>query len=504
MESLIWLGAAALERQPPLASHPYAVPAAVHAHAARAGHERLGRPADKKGWPHNFVFNFYNICYNSFQRRVAPRRIGNSTQRISFGLAGRWNIKHQMRGGLRLSMKIADRLKDKRILIWGYGREGKSTERFINTFCSVKKLSVFEGKAEEIDENEYDYIIKSPGIKAEPYREKYTSQTELFLEEFAPQTIGITGTKGKSTTSSMLYHALRVCWGENVKLVGNIGLPCLDYYGEYNQDTVIVFEMSCHQLSHLKYSPHVAVFLNLFEDHLDYYGTYENYFSAKKNITLHQGAKDFFLYGNNVPAIDTPAQKSMISHETALPFQMKLAGEHNQFNARFVYQICTELYHCSGEETRQAIETFDGLPHRMQFVANVDEVDYYDDSISTIPQATIEAIKSISHVKTVLIGGMDRHISYDTLIEFIASHPEYTYILSYESGRRIYEAVSGLPCCHYQSTLSKAVALAKAITPKGGACLLSPAAASYGYFKNFEDRGNAYARLVLGEDQEKR
>ena len=103
-----------------------------------------------------------------------------------------------------------------------------------------------------------------------------------------------------------------------------------------------------------------------------------------------------------------------------------------------------------------------------------------------------------------MIGGMDRHISYDILIEFIASHPEYTYILSYESGRRIYEAVSGLPCCHYQSTLSEAVALAKAITPKGGACLLSPAAASYGYFKNFEDRGNAYARLVLGEDQEKR
>lgn len=399
-------------------------------------------------------------------------------------------------------MKIIDRLNDKKILIWGYGREGKSTERFINTFCSVKSLSVFEGKADEIDESEYDYIIKSPGIKVDFYSEKYTSQTELFLEEFAPQTIGITGTKGKSTTSSMLYHALRACRGENVTLVGNIGLPCLDYYSQYKTDTIIVFEMSCHQLSHLKYSPHVAVFLNLFEDHLDYYGTPEHYFSAKKNITLHQGAEDFFYCGPNVPAIDTPAQKRMISRETPLSFQMKLAGEHNQFNAKFVYQICTELYGCSGEETRRAIERFSGLPHRMQFVANVNEVDYYDDSISTIPQATIEAVKSIPHIKTVLIGGMDRHINYDILIEFITRHPEYTYILSYESGRRIYEAVSDLPCCHYQSTLSEAVSLAKAITPKGGACLFSPAAASYGYFKNFEERGDAYAQLVLGKDQE--
>lgn len=399
-------------------------------------------------------------------------------------------------------MRIIDRLKDKKILIWGYGREGKSTEHFINTFCSVKKLSVFEGTADEIDENEYDYIIKSPGIKADAYHEKYTSQTELFLEEFAPQTIGITGTKGKSTTSSMLYHALRACRGENIQLVGNIGLPCLDYYSEYNKDTLIVFEMSCHQLSHLRRSPHVAVFLNLYEDHLDYYGTFEHYFSAKKNITLHQGADDFFFYGDSLPAIGTRAKKRMISYEAPLSFDMRLTGDHNQFNARFVYTICTELYGCSERDVRRAIGSFEGLPHRMQLVASISGVDYYNDSISTIPQATIEAIKSIPNVKTVLIGGMDRHINYDILIEFIRRHPEYTYILSYESGRRIYQEVSDLPCCRYQNTLSEAVALAKAVTPEGGACLFSPAAASYGYFKNFEERGDAYARLVLGEDAE--
>ena len=394
-------------------------------------------------------------------------------------------------------MRIIERLKNKRILIWGYGREGKSTEQFINTFCSVKSLSIFEGKPDELNESKYDCIIKSPGIKVGTYSKKYTSQTELFLEEFASQTIGITGTKGKSTTSSMLYHVLRTCMGENVQLVGNIGLPCLDYYSEYNKDSIIIYEMSCHQLSHLKYSPHIAVFLNLYEDHLDYYGTYENYFSAKKNITLHQNAEDYFFCGNNVPLIDTNAKKRILSYDMPASYDMKLTGKHNQFNARFVYTICTELYGCSDKETRQAIESFVGLPHRMQFVANVGEVDYYNDSISTIPQATIEAIKSISNVKTVLIGGMDRHINYDILIEFITDHPEYTYILSYESGHRIYEKVCYMPCFYYESTLSKAVALAKRITPKGRACLFSPAAASYGYFKNFEERGNAYMQIVL-------
>lgn len=393
-------------------------------------------------------------------------------------------------------MRIVDRLRNKNILIWGYGREGKSTERFINTFCSVKSLSVFEGKAAEINESEYDYIIKSPGIKVDTYSEKYTSQTELFLEEFASQTIGVTGTKGKSTTSSMLYHALQACKGANVKLVGNIGLPCLDYYGEYNKNTIIVFEMSCHQLSHLRHSPHIAVFLNLYEDHLDYYGTYNNYFSAKKNITLHQSSADFFFYGDGIPTINTLAQKRLISHDMPLTFNMRLIGEHNQFNARFVHAICTQLYGCPDKEVRQAIESFEGLHHRLQLVAHINSVDYYDDSISTIPQATIEAIKSIPHVKTVLIGGMDRHINYDILVEFIRLHPEYTYIFSYESGRRIYEMVSDMPCCHYESTLSDAVALAKSTTPKGGACLLSPAAASYGHFKNFEERGEAYAKIV--------
>lgn len=395
-------------------------------------------------------------------------------------------------------MKVTERLHNKDILIWGYGREGKSTERFINTFCSVKSLSIFEGAAEEIDEACYDYIIKSPGIKVDVYSEKYTSQTELFLEEFSGQTIGITGTKGKSTTASLLYHVLRHCKGDNVYLVGNIGVPCLDYYEKYNDETIIVNEMSCHQLSHLRYSPHVAVLLNLYEDHLDYYETPENYFTAKKNITSHQGSQDYLFYGHELSSIETLAQKIMISPASSTPFEMALLGEHNQFNAQFVYAICTRLYGCTDSEVREAIASFEGLPHRMQFVATVDGIDYYNDSISTIPQATIQAINSIPNVTTVLIGGMDRDIDYSILIAFVKEHSEFSYIFSYQSGQRIYQDVEDLPYCHYVPTLCDAVELARTITPSGTVCLFSPAAASYGYFSNFEARGDAFMECVRG------
>ena len=392
-------------------------------------------------------------------------------------------------------MKITERLHNKRVLIWGYGREGKSTEHFIKTFCSVAKLDIFEGTAADINEDEYDYIIKSPGIKVDAYSEKYTSQTELFLEEFAQQTIGITGTKGKSTTASLLYHVLHECKGDDVYLVGNIGVPCLDHYADYGEESIIVYEMSCHQLSHLRYSPRIAVLLNLYEDHLDYYGTPENYFAAKKNITVHQHEGDYLFYGANVTDINTPAHTRHITTPHT-PFTMRLLGEHNQYNAHFVYEICTQLYDCSERDVRESIACFDGLPHRMQYVGTFGGISYYNDSISTIPQATIQAIRSLPDVKTVIIGGMDRDINYDELISFIQENPELSYILSYESGQRIYREVGDLSYCHYVDDLETAVDTAARITPPGTACLFSPAAASYGHFRNFEDRGDTFMRRV--------
>lgn len=397
-------------------------------------------------------------------------------------------------------MTIVERLNNKKVLIWGYGREGKSTENFIREHCVGVEVEIFEGKREEIEESKYDYIIKSPGIYVENYGENYISQTELFLEEFKGQTIGITGTKGKSTTSSLIYHVLSKAKGDNVFLVGNIGFPCLDYYDRIDSDSIIVFEMSCHQLSHLKFSPHVAVFLNLYEDHLDYYKTLENYFNKKKNITLNQSEDDYFYCGDNVPDFYTKAQKTVINYNDSQSFDMKLKGEHNQFNARFVYRICNEIYGVDGEFIRESIKSFNGLEHRLQNIGNVNGVDFYNDSISTIPNATIRAIESVKNTKTVIIGGMDRHINYDVLIDYIKANNNYNYILSYESGKRIFDSLPKMENLYYVSDLKASVELAKRITPSGCACVFSPAAASYGYFKNFEERGKAYTDLVLNNN----
>ena len=398
-------------------------------------------------------------------------------------------------------MKITEKLDNKRILIWGKGREGKSSEKFLLEHCPGATFEMVEGSEDDIQKlsGNFDYILKSPGIITKIPDPKYISQTRLFMEEFRSKVVGITGTKGKSTTSSLLYHVLHDVRNGNAILCGNIGLPCFDYYDDISEDTIVVYELSCHQLSDLETSPHIAVFLNLYEDHLDRYITMENYFSAKKNITIHQGPDDFLFYGNDVPEIETKAKKILLSFDRSMSFNMKLQGAHNQFNATFVYRICTEVFGLDPDEVKKSIETFTGLHHRLEFVGNFDGIDFYNDSISTIPQATIQAATSIQNTGTLLIGGMDRGIDYTTLIAFIKEHSEYQYICAYESGRRIYDEVGDLPYCHLVSDIKESVEMARKITPKGKACIMSPAAASYTHFKDFEARGEKFCQLVKGE-----
>ncbi len=389
------------------------------------------------------------------------------------------------------------KLNNKKILIWGYGREGKSTERFLLSHYPDSQVSVFEGVGEDIDFDAYDLVFKSPGINTEIKNDKITSQTELFLSQFGRQTIGITGTKGKSTTSSLMYTVLSSRKGKKTLLVGNIGYPCLDFYDEIDEDTVVVFELSCHQLNNCKYSPHIAVFLNLFEDHLDYYKTKENYFRAKANIAKHQTENDHYYFGSTVPFIETKAAKTVLPEMYGHIYDIPLLGEHNQFNANVVYMICSAHFGMSDEEIRECFRTFRGLPHRMEHIGKSGGVDYYDDSISTIPEATIQAIESVPNVKTVIIGGMDRGIDYSVLVEYMREHRDLTYILAYPSGERIYDSVKDLSCCIPVKDLKEAVREAKRLTPAGSACVLSPAAASYGFFKNFEERGDRFRELVL-------
>lgn len=409
---------------------------------------------------------------------------------------------------------IINKLSNKRILIFGYGREGKSTEEFIKKHVSVKSLDIFEGKREEIDESKYDFIIKSPGIVMLEDNPKYTSQTELFLDEYSERTIGITGTKGKSTTSSMIAHVLYQC-GKKAILLGNIGKPCFDMIDEIEEtDATVVFELSCHQLLHINKAPHIAVFLNLFEEHLDYYGTMDKYFGAKAHIISHQKKGDFALLGENVPNTKEIMSESehIVIKCPHIDYKLNILGEHNKLNAEFVYYIATELCKLNSRDVVSSIESFTGLPHRLEFFGNIDGIDFYDDSISTIPEACINATECVKNAETVIVGGMDRGIDYDILVDFIRERQDIKFILCYATGERIFKMITGQDEIEtfsesepisfdnsnfvYVSDLNEAVALAKIATGKGNACILSPAAPSYGYFKNFEERGEIFKSLI--------
>ena len=391
-------------------------------------------------------------------------------------------------------MKTYDRFDNRKILIWGYGREGRSTEEFLKKFCRAKSVEVFEGKREDIREDDYDYIIKSPGIVMDDDDPKFTSQTQIFLENYRDNTVGITGTKGKSTTSAMLHHVLDAA-GKKALLLGNIGEPCLDHFGDIDDDTIVVFEMSCHQLAHVTVSPHVAVFLNIFEEHLDYYKTVERYFAAKANITKFQTSSDHLFKGSGVTGLESAARIHVIDPENVPEYDLSILGHHNDYNAHFVHEIASKIYGVDDGVIRHALSQFKGLAHRLQHIGCIDGIDCYDDSISTIPSATIEATEAVKNAGTILIGGMDRGISYDDLIAFIDSNTQYNYIFSYDSGKRIYDSIIKRDNCIYKETLAEAVSYAKEITPKGRAIILSPASASYGYFKNFEERGEVFKQL---------
>ena len=409
---------------------------------------------------------------------------------------------------------IRDFLRNKSILILGFGQEGKSTYNFIKKYVNYKSLAVSDKSKPNVDETVYfgddyvnsvtgyDIVIKSPGIPFFdiPKGVFVTSQTELMLMANKKNMIGVTGTKGKSTTSSLIYCMLKD-FGKDVRLVGNIGIPIFDCLEEITDETLLVCEMSSHQLENVRYSPHVAVILNIFEEHLDHYKSYEDYQLAKVNIFRYQKEEDVVIYSNDNSLVCKYISKYANAKKFSFPYdydvKTNLVGEHNKKNI-MAARLTAHSYGVSEESILKTLKDFNGLPHRLEFVGEFDEIKYYNDSISTIPEATIMALESLNDVDTVLIGGMDRGIHYENLIKYLESSRVKNIILMYDTGFRIYNLLKR-DGVRYVEDLESAVELAKEVTNKGKICLLSPAAASYGFFKNFEERGETFSKLVKGE-----
>lgn len=423
---------------------------------------------------------------------------------------------------------IIEELKNKRIAILGFGKEGQSTYRYIRKYLPDQELTIAD--INPIDTNklthvktiigehyqhldDYDIIMKSPGIVLthELSSEKLNSQTNLFLKHYGHQTIGITGTKGKSTTASLLYHIVNQ--HRSAVLLGNIGKPAFDQLDDIHEDTVVVYELSCHQLEYAHYVPHYGVLLNLYEEHLDHYGTYERYVHAKENIWRNQQENDTIVLESSltkdavkahmVTASMADSQADIYVHENTLRIfsdeivlhkhDTTLLGEHNRYDIAIVFYLAKQLQ-IAYESSLAALKSFAPLAHRLEYVGYYHSLHWYDDSISTICETTIQALKSLPNTDTLILGGMDRGIDYNPLADYLNAHPLHHVILMYDSGK-VLKKLLKIPYSIVKD-LHEAVETAKQVSQKDSVVLLSPAAASYGFFKNFEERGDFYQRYI--------
>lgn len=449
---------------------------------------------------------------------------------------------------------IIDLLQNKKIAILGFGIEGKSTYKFIRKHLKEQMLTIIDkndiSKLDLLQTDEfvnyvygedyltgldkYDLIVKSPGISFKDmditsFKDKITSQLELLLTVFKDNVIGITGTKGKSTTSSLLYQVLKA-QRDNTYLLGNIGNPILDYIEEFNSDSLLVVEMSSHQLEFINVSPHYGVILNLFEDHLDHAGSVKHYHECKMNMFKYQNPNDISIYCSTNEALNNQIKnnqyngslykfqennqniddKTIYINNRDIVFKSeklydttsdrKIMGEHNLKNIMVVLLIA-KLLKLNIEKAVKTINSFKGLPHRLEYVGTYNDIIYYSDTIATIPEATIEAVKSLKKVNTLIFGGMDRGINYDKLISFLEKCDIKNIICMPTTGTKIGKQLNTDKNIIYVESLEEAVKRAKYVTAKNMICLLSPAAPSYEYYKNFEEKGFAFQKLLKEYNQ---
>nr|MBP3258770.1 UDP-N-acetylmuramoyl-L-alanine--D-glutamate ligase [Bacilli bacterium] len=421
-------------------------------------------------------------------------------------------------------------LKNKSICILGFGKEGISTYNYL-TSHGINNIKVHDKQEKDVDGvygdnyleglDKYDIIIKSPGISLKDIditniKDKLSSELELLLEYSKSTIIGITGSKGKSTTTSLIYEMLKEN-GLDTYLLGNIGIPIFDYLDSFKEDSYLVIEMAALQLEYVKHSPHIGVITNLFEEHLDHFGTLDKYYAAKMNMFKYQNSNDYGIYSSdnkdlNEEVVNGSYKATLINNTLDnivddyitidgekiynINNKRSIVGKHNLMNIMAALKVA-KILNLDMNKCIAAITNFKPLPHRMELVGTFDGITYYDDAIATIPEATIDCIDALKTVDTLITGGKDRGIDYTPLINYINSSNITNIICMPETGYKIADKIT--KNVYKIEELEDAVAKAKEVTKKGYICLLSPSASSYNKFKNFEEKGNYFQKYVRGE-----
>ncbi len=403
-----------------------------------------------------------------------------------------------------------------KIALLGHGKEGKAAEKYFKEKFDANFDILENFTPEEIqhkDFSSYDIIIRSPS--APPLKlENESSLTQYFFNHCPCPIIGVTATKGKGTTCSFIKSILDSL-GKKAYLVGNIGTPAIEVLDQLTPDSVVVYEMSSFQLWDLEKSPHVAVIGHIEPDHLNVHKDYAEYTDAKANIGRHQTSADFLIYYSKNPESTRLAEVSP-AHKISYPYEVsddvlsaiKLPGVHNQENAlaaiaavasyknlpvnKFISQYKSQII--------AGLSNFHGLPHRLEFIRELNNVKYYDDNFSTNPSSTRVAINAFPNDNIIaIIGGRDK-TNYEDLpeiYEILSATNVAKVILLGESGHELAHRYQDDKFIVTES-LKEAVDTARKEAEKNSPSIvvMSPSAASFDMFKNVYDRGDQYQNLI--------
>ena len=423
-----------------------------------------------------------------------------------------------------------------KIAIAGYGLEGKSNYDY---FASRGEVTIVDER-EQLDDlpqgvpailgagafdklADFDLVVRTAGLNPHKIitRGRVWSGTREFFEQCKMPIIGVTGSKGKGTTASLIASILRAS-GKRVELVGNIGVPALSILDQANQSDVVVYELSSFQLWDLEKSPQVAVVLMIEADHLDVHADMQEYVNAKANIARHQQASDLVVFNQVNEYSRSIAAQSLA---TQLPYQsgtsahvkdgafwygdvrlcdvtaLVLPGRHNLDNACAAIDACWPWVQ-DGAVIGEGLAAFTGLPHRLKFVRELDDVRYYDDSIATTPGSAIAATFAFEQPKVLILGGSSKGADFTELAQVASDQDVRQVIVIGDEAERIERAfaVTSVPVRNLGSgvTMADVVKAARGAAKPGDVVILSPACASFGMFKNYADRGNQFIAAVEG------
>ncbi len=344
------------------------------------------------------------------------------------------------------------------------------------------------------------------------------SATKEFIDKCPAPIIGVTGSKGKGTVASLIASILEAD-GKKVWLVGNIGISALETLPQVQADDYVVFELSSFQLWDVDHSPQTAVLLFIEAEHLDVHTDMEEYVNAKANITLHQTEQDRLIYLAGNKYVESIAERS-VAQKTAFPDEKSAHISNNNFYYDEQLLCSTSTLHLKGEHNKlntiaaidavwpylrevasveRGISNFHGLPHRLAYVATVNNVEYYDDSIATTPTSAIAGLRAFTQNKVVILGGSYKGSDFSELAKEVLNHNVKALLIGDEA-KTIAAAFDEVEFSNYeiidQPTMSKVVARAHELAQPGDVVLLSPSAASFGLFKDYVDRGNQFVASV--------